>query len=86
MLREDFTVDPRDVADARLMSADAVLLIAAALDPFELVEMHQLAWELDSTSSSRSTTSRRLEGPTRATLVGVNQRDLARSRSTTTER
>ena len=32
VLRKDFTVQPADVADARLMGADAVLLIVAALD------------------------------------------------------
>ncbi|NCG37984.1 MAG: indole-3-glycerol-phosphate synthase TrpC, partial [Actinobacteria bacterium] len=32
VIRKDFTVDARDVVDARLMGADCVLLIAAALD------------------------------------------------------
>src|SRR5580658_6575020 len=32
VLRKDFTVHEADVADARLMGADAVLLIVAALD------------------------------------------------------
>ena len=33
VLRKDFTVSERDVVDARLMGADCVLLIAAALAP-----------------------------------------------------
>ena len=36
VLRKDFTVREADVADARLMGADAVLLIVAALDDDEL--------------------------------------------------
>ena len=32
VLRKDFTIDARDVVDARIMGADAVLLIVAALD------------------------------------------------------
>ena len=36
VLRKDFTVQEADVADARLMGADAVLLIVAALDDDEL--------------------------------------------------
>ena len=36
VLRKDFTVDVRDVLDARLMGADALLLIVAALDDAEL--------------------------------------------------
>ena len=32
VLRKDFTVSELDVVDARLMGADAVLLIAAALE------------------------------------------------------
>ena len=36
VLRKDFTVGPADVCDARLMGADAVLLIVGALSPGEL--------------------------------------------------
>ena len=38
VLRKDFTVGPADVCDARLMGADAVLLIVAALSDGELAE------------------------------------------------
>ena len=43
ILRKDFTVAGHDVCDTRLMGADAVLLIAAALAPSELQRFHDLA-------------------------------------------
>ena len=46
VLRKDFTVQEADVADARLMGADAVLLIAAALSDAELASCAALAAEL----------------------------------------
>ena len=46
VLRKDFTVQEADVADARLMGADAVLLIAAALSDAELAACAALAEEL----------------------------------------
>ena len=46
VLRKDFTVSPFDVADARLMGADCVLLIAAAMRPCMLADLHALAVEL----------------------------------------
>ena len=79
VLRKDFTVDERDVVDARIMGADAVLLIAAALDDdllgrcldraaalgmAALVEVH------DGDELARA-------AALGATLVGVNQRNLA---------
>jgi len=78
VIRKDFTVDPRDVADARLMGADAVLLIAAALDPFELVELHELATELGLDALVEVHDEPELEEAMNAgaSLVGVNQRDL----------
>jgi indole-3-glycerol phosphate synthase len=79
VLRKDFTVDPRDVIDARLMGADAILLIAAVLDPFELVEMHQLACEVGLDVLVEVHDEPELEEALNAgaMLVGVNQRDLA---------
>ena len=46
VLRKDFTVSAADVCDARIMGADAVLLIAAALDDVELADFHALAIDL----------------------------------------
>ena len=79
VLRKDFTVDPRDVADARAMGADAVLLIAAALDDAELRDLHALAGELELDVLLEVHDEAELErglAATGATLVGVNQRDL----------
>jgi indole-3-glycerol phosphate synthase len=78
VLRKDFTVDPRDVADARAMGADAVLLIVAALDDGELAELHALALELGLDALVEVHDEVELERAVAvgATLVGVNQRDL----------
>lgn len=78
VLRKDFTVDLRDVVDARLMGADAVLLIVAVLDDGLLARCLDLAADLglaalvevhDADELSRA-------AALGATLVGVNQRDL----------
>ena len=78
VIRKDFTVDPRDVADARLMGADAVLLIVAALDELELIELHQLAVELglDALVEVHDEPELEIALDAGATLVGVNQRNL----------
>ena len=78
VLRKDFTVSRADVCDARLMGADAVLLIVAALDAGELIEMLGLSAVLglsalvevhDDAELDRAITAG-------ARFVGVNQRDL----------
>jgi indole-3-glycerol phosphate synthase len=68
VIRKDFTVSEFDVLDARLMGADCVLLIAAALTAVQvglevLVETHD-EHELERALNVG------------ATIVGVNQRDL----------
>jgi indole-3-glycerol phosphate synthase len=78
VLRKDFTVQEADVAEARLMGADAVLLIAAALSDAELTACATLADQLglaalvevhDATELTRALSAG-------ARLIGVNQRDL----------
>ncbi len=78
VLRKDFTVGPRDVCDARLMGADCVLLIAAALQPAELIDLHQLATSIGIEVLVEIHDERELDVAMAAgaTLIGVNQRDL----------
>jgi len=78
VLRKDFTVSELDVCDARIMGADCVLLIAAALSQPELVAFHQLAIEIGldvliETHDEAEVERALLAG---ATMIGVNQRDL----------
>ncbi|MFZ4812620.1 MAG: indole-3-glycerol phosphate synthase TrpC [Ilumatobacteraceae bacterium] len=78
VIRKDFTVSLRDVCDTRIMGADAVLLIAAALTRDELVEMHALAVSIGLDVLVEIHDERELESALAAdaTLIGVNQRDL----------
>ena len=78
VLRKDFTVSEADVYDARIMGADAVLLIVAALTDSELATFVSLAGRLglaalvevhDAAEMDRALVAG-------ATVVGVNQRNL----------
>lgn len=78
VMRKDFTVDERDVCDARIMGADAVLLIVAALSDDELKRFHDLAHELGMAAlvevHDEAEIKRAL--PVHVDMIGVNQRDL----------
>ncbi len=78
VLRKDFTVAAADVCDARLMGADAVLLIAAALDDRALTDLHALTVELglDALVEVHDEAEMQRAVAVGATLIGVNQRDL----------
>jgi indole-3-glycerol phosphate synthase len=78
VLRKDFTVSAHDVCDARLMGADCVLLIAAALTPDELRRFHALADHLGLDVLVEIHDEHELEAALAAgaRVVGVNQRDL----------
>jgi indole-3-glycerol phosphate synthase len=78
VIRKDFTVSDRDVLDARIMGADCVLLIAAALDPDELATLHALAVDVGLDVLVEIHDEHELEHALAAdaTLIGVNQRDL----------
>ncbi|MEJ7765884.1 MAG: indole-3-glycerol phosphate synthase TrpC [Acidimicrobiales bacterium] len=78
VLRKDFTVCECDVADARLMGADAVLLIVAALEQAQLVDLLALAGELgiDALVECHDEAEVERAVDAGATMIGVNQRDL----------
>ncbi len=78
VIRKDFTVSPFDVVDARLMGADAVLLIVAVLDDHELKDFHDLATELGMDVLVETHDEAEVERALAvdASLIGVNQRDL----------
>jgi indole-3-glycerol phosphate synthase len=78
VLRKDFTVGPLDVCDARIMGADAVLLIAAALSDAELESLLELSGRLSLSALVEVHDADELKRAVAAgaDLIGVNQRDL----------
>ena len=78
VLRKDFTVSSNDVCDARIMGADCVLLIVAALSVQELTEFKKLADELSLDTLVEVHDEPELEIALNigASMIGVNQRDL----------
>jgi indole-3-glycerol phosphate synthase len=78
VIRKDFTVDARDVCDARMMGADCVLLIVAALSPGEVNEFHGVATSvgLDVLVEIHDEAELDVALDAGAKLIGVNQRDL----------
>jgi indole-3-glycerol phosphate synthase len=78
VLRKDFTVCEADVLDARIMGADAVLLIVAALSDHELSCFHALATDVGLDVLVEIHDEPELDRAMRAgaRIVGVNQRDL----------
>lgn len=84
VLRKDFIVDPYQVYEARLAGADAVLLIAEALSPAELMDLLILANELTLTalievhSADSLLQVRSLVGfpQKHYSVLGINNRDL----------
>ena len=78
LLRKDFTVGEADVADARIMGADCVLLIVAALEHGLLVRLVALCRDLGIDALVECHDEAEVERALAAgaTLIGVNQRDL----------
>lgn len=78
VLRKDFTIDPYQVYEARVIGADAILLIVAALEDGPLVEMANLAGELGMDVLVEVHDIDELERAlqTDCELIGVNNRNL----------
>ena len=78
VLRKDFIVDAYQVHEARMIGADCILLIVAALEDGPLVEMSNLAHELGMDVLVEVHDIDELERALQADceLIGVNNRDL----------
>lgn len=78
VIRKDFTVDRKDICDARIMGADCVLLIATALTEAEMRDFLTLAQSIDIDALVEVHDEKELETAVNAGafLIGVNQRDL----------
>ncbi len=79
ILRKDFIDDPYQVYESRSWGADAILLIVAALELSQIVDLQELAWELgmdvlvevhDEAEAVTALTAK-------ANLIGVNNRNLS---------
>lgn len=79
LLRKDFTIDYRQIYEARMIGADAILLIAAILTPLQLGEFHDLAKQLGLDVLVEVHNREELETVLefgKASLIGINNRDL----------
>ena len=80
VLRKDFMIDPWQVAEARSIGADAILIIVAALDDTQMAEIESAAIErgMDVLVEVHNETEMERAARLKSRLIGVNNRDLKR--------
>jgi indole-3-glycerol phosphate synthase len=78
VLRKDFMVDPWQIAEARAMGADAILIIVAALDDGAMAEIEAAAIErgMDVLVEVHDAAEMARAARLRSRLIGVNNRNL----------
>jgi indole-3-glycerol phosphate synthase len=78
VLRKDFVVDPYQILEAWAIGADAILLIAAALDGSRMLELAAAARELGLSVLAEAHDAREIElaASAKPDAIGVNSRDL----------
>lgn len=80
VLRKDFMIDPWQVAEARAIGADAILIIVAALDDALMAEIEVAAIErgMDVLVEVHNEHEMERAHALKSRLIGVNNRDLKR--------
>ncbi len=78
LLRKDFTISEYQIYEAREAGASAILLIAAILDRFQLVEFRELAASLgmDALTEVHSEAEADMVAEAGSKIIGVNNRNL----------
>ncbi|MEQ1513716.1 MAG: indole-3-glycerol phosphate synthase TrpC [Lysobacteraceae bacterium] len=83
VLRKDFTIDPYQIVEARVLGADCILLIVSALDDAQLSSLYREAMDIgldvlvevhDASELGRALELRSIHG--RLPMIGVNNRNL----------
>jgi indole-3-glycerol phosphate synthase len=83
VLRKDFTVDPYQIVEARVLGADCILLIVSALDDAQLTSLYREAMSIgldvlvevhDASELGRALQLQSIGG--RLPMIGVNNRNL----------
>lgn len=78
VIRKDFIIDPYQVYEARMINADCILLIVAALDDDRLKELLSLAHDLEMDVLMEVHDEQEMQRAlaTDARLIGINNRSL----------
>jgi indole-3-glycerol phosphate synthase len=80
VLRKDFMIDPWQVAEARAIGADAILIIVAALEDELMIDIEAAAIErgMDVLVEVHNEDEMQRASTLKSGLIGVNNRDLKR--------
>jgi indole-3-glycerol phosphate synthase len=78
ILRKDFTIDVKQIIEARGAGADAILLIVAVLEDARLRDLHDAAWDYQMAALVEVHTEAEMERALKlgSRLIGINNRDL----------
>lgn len=78
MIRKDFILEPYQVYEAKVIGADAILLIAAILEDEQMKKLYELSYELGMDVLLEVHDEREMERALKldAQIIGVNNRNL----------